>query len=152
VKVIRLDHFTLRIPNVEYTVTFFEQVVGLRVGPRPSFPFDGRWMYSGDWPVLHLIAERQDDADLRSYLGARETRGSIQASALDHLAFRCTDLPAFEARLRRLGVGYRARTMPDLGEHQVFVVEPNGLTVEFIFPATESASRTGDANIYHHQT
>ncbi|RKP46930.1 VOC family protein [Trinickia fusca] len=144
-KISRLDHFTLRTPKLEQTTTFFEQVVGLQTGPRPSFRFDGRWMYWGDWAALHLIEDKPDDTHLLAYLGTRDTSGTALAGPLDHIAFRCTDLPAFEARLRRLGVGYRARTVPDLGEHQVFVLEPNGITVEFIFSTAEMASWVGHA-------
>ena len=140
-----LDHFTIRTSKLGATTAFFEQVAGLSIGPRPEFKFDGRWLYRGDWAAVHLAAFDPDDEELRAYLGDRKTTGAEGPGALDHIAFRCTDLPSFEAHLHDLGVRYRARTVPGLSEHQVFVVEPNGITVEFIFASSEPASWVGQA-------
>ncbi|WP_186055162.1 VOC family protein [Burkholderia gladioli] len=135
-----LDHFTLRTPLLAETTAFFEQVAGLQAGWRPSFPFDGRWLYKGERPVLHLAIAAGGQPGLDRYLGERDTGGSTGSGVVDHIAFRCTNLPSFELRLRDLGMGYRARTVPDLREHQVFVMDPNGLTIEFIFNSSEPAS------------
>ncbi|MFM0721695.1 extradiol dioxygenase [Paraburkholderia strydomiana] len=148
-----LDHFTLRTRCLPETTAFFEQVAGLRVGPRPAFKFDGRWLYRGDWAALHLAVYDPADEQLRAYLGDRQaTPGNTGTGAVDHIAFRCNGLPSFEARLRSLTMPYRARTVPDLHEHQVFVVDPNGVTVEFIFSSSEDASWEGTAEYAPAQT
>jgi deoxyribodipyrimidine photolyase len=54
-------------------------------------------------------------------------------------------LPAFESRLAELGVPYVPRTVPDLREHQIFVTDPNGIRIEFVFASDEVASWTSDA-------
>ena len=142
--ILSLDHFTLRTRRLPETTAFYEQVAGLEVGWRPAFKFDGRWLYRGDTPVLHLAIHDPADEQLRAYLGDRQVPAANGGSgALDHLAFRCTGLPSFEARLRSLAMPYRARTVPDVHEHQVFVVDPNGVTVEFIFSCAERASWEG---------
>ena len=33
---------------------FYEEVLGLKSGPRPAFNFPGAWLYSEGHPVLHL--------------------------------------------------------------------------------------------------
>ena len=137
----RIDHLTLRTEKLEETCAFYEQVAGLTKGWRPGFKFPGYWLYQGDTPLVHM-APSSKDPELVRYLG--EHVGGPVRGALDHLALRCTGLPAFEQRLKKLGQSYTARTVPDLQEHQVFVIDPNELKVEFIFHASEPASWTVD--------
>lgn len=143
-RVARLDHFTLRSERLEESRQFFEDVVGLVVGLRPPFDFPGYWLYPAEepLPLVHLAKVDANDEGLRQYLGDRPTG---VGGTLDHLAFRCSDLPSFEARLSRLTLPCQRRTVPSVGEHQVFVQDPNGITFEFIFPMTECASWTVDA-------
>lgn len=134
----RLDHFTLRTPQMEATRRFFEQILGLVVGPRPAFKFPGYWLYSDGKPMVHLAPHDPSDKGLGAYLEKREVGDST--GVVDHIAIRSTDLPAFEERLKTAGYPYRMRTVPDLNEHQVFVVAPGQLTIEFIFDASEKSS------------
>ena len=41
-------------------------------------------------------------------------------------------------RCRRNNVSYFERAVPVLGLHQVFIKDPNGLTIELNFPASEA--------------
>lgn len=142
-KAIDLNHFTLRTPKLEETRRFFEEVVGLQVGNRPDFKFAGYWMYSAaGLPVVHMMALDTDDAELVRYLGDRgQTAGS---GVVDHISFNCEGLPGFEERLKKAGYPYNPRTVPGEGLHQVFVVDPNGITFEFMFKQSEQASWTTD--------
>ena len=140
--VMRLDHFTLRTPLMEETRRFFERVAGLTAGPRPAFQFPGYWLYSDGKAVVHLAPHDPSDRRLAAYLGDRPV--SEDTGVVDHIALRCVDLPAFEERLKTLGHAFRARTVPALHEHQVFVVAPGQLTIEFIFDASETASWRAD--------
>ena len=134
-----LDHFTLRTTRLAQSRDFYEQVIGLRPGPRPAFSFAGAWLYAEDRPLLHLAAAgaRDDDA-LARYLGTRSA--SEGSGCVDHISFRCTGLPAFERRLADLGVACERRTVPDLRQHQLFLVDPDGVRVECIFDSSEDAS------------
>ncbi|RYF28530.1 MAG: extradiol dioxygenase [Comamonadaceae bacterium] len=139
----RLDHFTLRTEKLAATHAFFENVAGLTTGPRPAFGFPGAWLYAGGAAVLHLAAFDPNDHELQRYLGARSALAG--SGCMDHIALRCTGLPAFEERLQRLRLAYSPRTVPEVHEHQVFVTDPNGIRVEFIFSSEERASWTTDA-------
>ncbi len=139
----RLDHFTLRTDKLAQTCKFFEDVAGLKIGPRPAFGFRGAWLYAEGVPWLHLIEGVAGDAELQRYLGERS--GGPGSGSVDHIAFRCSDLPAFESRLAALGVPSVPRTVPDLHEHQIFVTDPNGIRIEFVFASDEVASWTSDA-------
>ena len=142
-RVQHLDHFTLRTPRLAETQAFFEQVVGLTPGPRPSFAFAGAWLYAEDRPLLHLAAFDPDDAALARYLGARAA--GTGSGCVDHISFRCEGLPSFERRLAGLAVGYERRTVPALRQHQLFLFDPNGVRIECIFDSDEAASWTIDA-------
>jgi catechol 2,3-dioxygenase-like lactoylglutathione lyase family enzyme len=134
-----LDHCTLRTPQSPETVAFFETVLQLQSGPRPPFGFAGAWLYAANGtPVLHLIAWQAGDAPLIGYLGDRPLASG--SGCIDHLALRCLDLPAFERHLQQLGQAYEGRTVPALQEHQVFLRDPNGVGIECIFNADETAS------------
>ena len=141
-RVSRIDHFTLRTPQLEATRRFFEEVAGLIAGPRPAFQFSGYWLYAADTPLVHLAPHDPADPRLAAYLGDRPV--GDDTGVLDHVALRCEDLPAFERRLKALGQSYRARTVPACGEHQVFVVAPGRLSIEFIFDSREQASWAAD--------
>ena len=140
----RLDHFTLRTDKLAETRAFFEAVAGLVAGPRSAFGFAGVWLYAGDNAILHLAALDRDDQALLRYLG--EHHGSQGSGCVDHVALRCSNLQAFEARLQQLKVPYSPRTLPELREHQVFVTDPNGIRIEFIFDSDERASWTTDVS------
>ena len=141
--VARLDHFTLRTARLEDTKNFFVIMAGLRVGPRPPFLFPGYWLYKDDVALLRLAAPSGDEA-LEQYLGGR-SNVPFGSGAVDHIAFRCTGLSTFMQLLRYHKVAHRLRTVPELGEHQVFVTDPNSVIIEFIFPDIESlVALTGD--------
>ena len=126
-----LDHFTLRTAKVEETVAFFRDAIGLEEGWRPAFPFPGSWLYSAGRPLLHIANLESRGAELDAYLGTRAVAAG--SGALDHVAFRCSDLQSHRQRLLALGLRFSERVVPDLLEHQVFVEDPNGIKVELIF-------------------
>ena len=71
--------------------------------------------------IVHLI---HDDGALR----AANCTGST--GALDHIAFAASSIGALHTRLERLGVVFRERMVPKLGLHQVFIKDPDGVTIE----------------------
>ena len=133
----RLDHYSVRTTKVEETRRFYVEVMGLCDGPRPPFKFPGAWLYSGEQAVVHIVGIDPDDKQgLLDYLGDKdvETAGT---GTLDHVAFTASELDALRGRLARHAVPFRERTVPDLNLHQVFLEDPNGVTIELNFPAAE---------------
>ncbi|MEJ5991627.1 VOC family protein [Ramlibacter sp. PS3R-8] len=141
-----LNHFTVRTLDLDATRDFYQRVLGLTVGPRPAFPFPGAWMYRGDHAdianaVVHLIGLDSRDPDgLKAYLGDRDAASLQGSGAVDHVAFFADGLAAMLAHLREQGVPVRERTVPDLGLHQLFLEDPNGVMVELNYPAAEKAA------------
>lgn len=141
----RLDHFTIRTENWEQTAQFFAHVVGLQPGPRPAFRFPGHWMYAGGQPVLHIVSVTPDNAELEAYLGAKAIQPG--SGAIDHVSLRAEGLAAMQQHLLACQVPFRERVIPAIGEHQLFLEEPNGITVELIFPYSADNRIVGQAMV-----
>ncbi|MGD1824108.1 Catechol 2,3-dioxygenase or related enzyme, vicinal oxygen chelate (VOC) family [Chromobacterium violaceum] len=127
-----IDHFTIRTADLEASAVFYQRVLGLSDGPRPSFRFAGKWLYAGGRPVLHLVETAVDDAELEAYLGRRENRSG--SGRVDHIALRGQNLMDMQMRLLSLGQDFHERVVPELGEHQLFIDDPDGIRIELIFP------------------
>ena len=132
----KLDHYSIRTPRLDETRRFYAEVMGMHEGPRPAFPFPGAWMYIGDAALVHLVGyDPADTEGLKSYLGDKPLGDGT--GSIDHVAFVANDLPALKARLDKARIGYRERTVPTLNLHQLFVEDPNGVTLELNFPDSE---------------
>ncbi|MDQ7988331.1 MAG: VOC family protein [Candidatus Dactylopiibacterium sp.] len=129
-----LDHFTIRTSDVEATAAFYTNAVGLEPGFRPPFRFPGHWLYAGGRPILHIVARTGQDAAAEAYLGLREDKPG--SGRLDHVSLRGTNLAAQQEHLLAAGYVFRERIVPEVGEHQLFLEDPNGITIELIFPCS----------------
>ena len=141
--VLALDHFTIRTEQWGKTAKFFERVIGLSSGPRPDFRFPGCWMYAGGRPLLHIASVVGGDKDLQAYLGNKQ--GGYGSGCLDHVSLRCEGLEAVQVRLQSMGIAFRERVIPQMGEHQLFLEDPNGITIEMIFDYVPGARIVGQA-------
>ena len=66
-----MQHYMVLSKDLEKTRAFYCDVLGLRVGPRPPFDFEGLWIYVGDIAVVHVAGQASYAADvLESALGA----------------------------------------------------------------------------------
>jgi catechol 2,3-dioxygenase-like lactoylglutathione lyase family enzyme len=131
----RLDHFSIRTTDVEGTRDFFVKVLGLRNGERPPFKFPGAWLYCGDKDVIHIIGiDPSDKSGLVDYLSDRDEKALAGTGAIDHLAFMAEDLDDTRARMIEAGIATREREVPLLGVRQLFLEDPNGVTIELNFP------------------
>jgi catechol 2,3-dioxygenase-like lactoylglutathione lyase family enzyme len=125
----RLDHVNIRAHDLEATRDFYVEVLGLREGARPAFSFPGYWLYLGDQAVVHLIGQRSD----------RVTTPDSPTGNLDHVAFVGSDMAGLVARLESRGIPMKTRQVPGLAIDQVFVQDPNGITIELNFPTGAAA-------------
>jgi catechol 2,3-dioxygenase-like lactoylglutathione lyase family enzyme len=141
-----LNHFSIRTLDLEATRKFYEGILGMTVGPRPDFPFPGLWMYRDDPSdianaAVHIIGMDPNDPEgLKNYLGDRDPSALHGTGSLDHVAFSATGLGAMLVRLRARGVPVRERTVPNLGLHQLFLDDPNGVVIELNYPANEKTA------------
>lgn len=137
-----LDHYSVRATDIAQTTRFYTDTLGFVAGPRPAFDFPGAWLYnataeggvSGN-ALVHIIGVAPDSAQgLSDYLGDRQDAGR-GTGVLDHIAFAAQDAPAMRARLQARAIAYRERAVPGLGLVQIFLQDPNGVTLELNYPA-----------------
>ena len=118
-----MNHFTILTDDVDNTVRFYGELLGLEPGPRPKLKFPGAWLYAGGQPILHVV-------------GGRPT-SELKPGVIDHMAFSGNDLGATLSALKDHGVEYDCRQQVGTGLWQVFFFDPNGAKVELDFPASE---------------
>jgi catechol 2,3-dioxygenase-like lactoylglutathione lyase family enzyme len=141
-----INHISIRTTDLEATRHFYADVLGLTDGPRPPFPFPGAWMYRGDPAdianaVVHIIGiDREEPKGLDNYLGSRDEKKLVGTGAIDHVAFFADGLSGMLDHLEARGVACRQRTVPNIGLHQVFLEDPNGVTIELNYAAAEAAA------------
>ena len=147
----RVDHYSIRTLDLEASRRFYTEVIGLKEGPRPPFKFPGYWLYSGEPPadlhnsarnygLVHLMGfDRNNPQSLNEYVGERDpaTLGG-GTGALDHVAFAAAGRDAMVERCRRCNVEFFERAVPMLGLHQMFIKDPDGVTIELNYPASEA--------------
>ncbi len=119
-----LDHVTLNVAELDASRRFYVDVLGLREGDRPSFDSPGAWLYSGDRPIVHLVAGRSG--------------GEASTGAVDHVALRAEWLAAIVARLAAANIAHEKFTVPGLGLKQIFMRDPDGVRIELTFGAGET--------------
>ena len=131
----RLDHYSIRTTDLAATERFYTDIMGFEVGPRPNFPFPGAWLYQGGVAVVHVVGiDPNNPEGLKHYLGDKPMDSS-GTGTIDHIAFVGTEVEAVRARFREVGVPFRDRLVPSLNLEQVFLEDPNGVTIELNFPA-----------------
>jgi catechol 2,3-dioxygenase-like lactoylglutathione lyase family enzyme len=87
---------------------------------------------------VHIIGADPDepkDPEDRLGKGSHETRDGT--GSLEHIAFLVKDWPQMRARCQAHQVVYVERSVPDLGLHHVFLLDPSGVTLELNHPAVE---------------
>jgi catechol 2,3-dioxygenase-like lactoylglutathione lyase family enzyme len=122
-----MNHFTVLTDDVDGTVAFYGELLGLRAGARPNFDFPGAWLYAGESAILHIVGGRP--------------RAELRAGVIDHMAFSGRDLAGTLAALEKKGIEHTCRRQVSSGTWQVFFFDPNGARVELDFDAGESQTR-----------
>lgn len=130
-----LSHYNVRTRDWTKTRDFYVKALGLTEGQRPEFPFPGHWLYCGEQDVLHITGVSDDDSGLKGYLGDRGTGGELQGGgAIDHVAFTAKDAVTMGKHFKAMGIAARHRRVPNMDLYQIFIEDPNGITIELNFP------------------
>ena len=130
--VTELNHYLIRANNLERTRDFYCTVLGFEVMPRPDFPFPGYWLGVNGKIQVHMAQAGVPNSKLY-YLGSPKNAATNNSGVVDHIAFLATDPDQFVLRLRKFGVPVRPRNFPESQLYQLFLKDPNGLTIELNF-------------------
>lgn len=126
----KLFHAAIRTADLDATVRFYTEVLGMVVAPRPPLGFPGAW-----------LKPPQADAEATIHLyggdAARDADGSARrgSGVIDHLSMVCQGYAEFQARFERFGLPYRENLVPATPLWQLFVHDPNAVQLELTFHA-----------------
>jgi len=122
-----MNHFTILTDDVERTVGFYGDLLGLAPGWRPPLTFPGAWLYAGSAAILHVVGGRPRD--------------ELKSGVIDHMAFSAHGLADTLALLTSRNIEHTCRKQAGSGTWQVFFFDPNGARVELDFNADETDGR-----------
>ena len=115
IRIHELNHVALHVSDLDESMRFYGEVIGLPLLPRPDFNFRGAWFAFGS-QELHLI----EQTDLPS-----------EARPHHHFALLVDDTYAAKAELAAKGVTWfkGPGPRPD-GAIQLFFTDPDGYLIE----------------------
>lgn len=117
-----LNHVSFPVKDLEQSVHFYRDVLGLAPIPRPDLPFPGAWL-GGRGIQVHLI-QPPPGAPLGSPPPSLNPLGG-------HVAFTIDDYDAVVATLHAAGIE-TLEAGSEVG--QLWVRDPDGNLIEFIAP------------------
>lgn len=137
-----LEHYTIRSLDIEATRDFYCGAIGLKVGKRPPLAFPGYWLYCGDTPVVHLVP-LADPKAIRGKINVPPAADGARpgGGAVDHVAFRAENAPAMRRRLKARNIPFHEQVQPGSGLIQMFLDDPNGVTVELNFRSEKNRAK-----------
>ena len=89
-----LHHVAIKSKNLEETVAFYKDVLGMRQVERPEFAFPGAWLEMGD-TMFHIYGGDAAKTHNGNY------RYSQRVSPVDHIALRATGFDAMKEGLHQ---------------------------------------------------
>ncbi len=107
-----IHHVSINVSDVATSEAFYVGVLGLRVLPRPDFPFPGRWLDAGAGRQVHLIETERIPSDVGQ-----------------HFAFRVSDLDLLRTHLDSLDIEVTEPKPVGVGR-QSFFHDPDGNRLE----------------------
>jgi catechol 2,3-dioxygenase-like lactoylglutathione lyase family enzyme len=110
------NHIAIEVADVERSVHFYRDILGLRSILRPPFDFPGAWFDFGNKIELHLI-------------GGEPIR-SKSSTRSNHFAIEVTNLDAWHSWLMSHQVPIIGRKVRPDGVPQLYACDPDGYIVE----------------------
>jgi hypothetical protein len=89
-------------------------IIGLEVGPRPSFSFAGAWLYHDGHAVVHLKCPAVSNTD----------------GAVEHVAFFTSAFDEAVEAIQARRIEHTVQELSDGSLRQCFLKDPNGVLVE----------------------
>ncbi len=133
----QIFHAAIRTADLDATVRFYTEVLGMVLADRPPIGFPGAWLKP---------AQPGADASIHLYAGdaARDADGTVRAGsgAIDHVSVVCQGYGDFKARFERFALPYRENLVPATPLWQLFIYDPNGVQLELTFHSAAETDPT----------
>jgi catechol 2,3-dioxygenase-like lactoylglutathione lyase family enzyme len=139
-----IEHFLIVAQDYPATVRWYVDNLGFHEGPHPDFGVEVTWLYLGERDIIHIVPPRPGDKP-QPIPDPNATPKDIAEGSrpIHHLAFRAANRVEMTDRLKKNGVTYLEQQASTGDPYQVFVRDPNGVTIEINFPAEEAADMHG---------
>ncbi len=120
----RLEHVNLRTRDIGRLESWYADILGLKSGYRPPFTTIGRWLYTGEYPIVHLleVLDQEPCGDPTN----------------EHFALSATGLQSMINKLTERGIPYRTVRIPEIRFLQVHLTDPDGNNLHVDFPPEEA--------------
>ena len=125
-QVTSLFHVAIKTPDLDATVKFYTEVLGMELAHRPNFGFPGAWLAQpGGVPIIHIYAGN----------AATGPDGKVPSGtgSLDHVSLMMVGWDECMARMQKGGHDLRAALVPGMTLWQIFVHDPSGVMLELTF-------------------
>ncbi len=117
-----LDHVNIRTSKLDEMSAFYENVLGLPRGERPSFGIGGAWHYCGKQAVVHLVECSK--------------KIKTEEAQIEHFALRSNgSIRSFQKKMRETDTPYQVSPLTEINMIQVNVFDPDGNKIEVQFAA-----------------
>jgi catechol 2,3-dioxygenase-like lactoylglutathione lyase family enzyme len=127
-----LNHYLIVSRNLERSKKFYQEVLGLQLAERPDFGFPGYWLKTGDNICVHLAS--QNPNKIRdNFLLKKHPRGTTGSGSVDHIAFLAQNPEEVRTRIQKNKVEMHFRSFPDAKLFQIFLKDPDSVTIELNF-------------------
>ena len=129
------EHVLILADDLKKTKEFYVDLLGLKDGYRPDFPFPGHWLYLNEndkAACIHLAMRKQGDG--QDYYIGKKNHIKSGSGAIDHVAFNCEDIDSMKEMFDNKSIEYTHRKVPGFPLEQLFVDDPDGVKVELNFP------------------
>ena len=114
-----LNHASFIVANLDVSLVFYCNILGLQQVDRPDLGFPGAWFQLGSQQIHLLELENPDPVTGRPEHGGRDR----------HVALNALSLTPIQDALKKAGIVY---TMSISGRRALFCRDPDGNTVEVI--------------------
>ncbi|MDD1623250.1 MAG: VOC family protein [Methylococcaceae bacterium] len=114
-----LNHASLIVANLDISLKFYREILGLQQVDRPDLGFPGAWFQLGDQQIHLLELENPDPITGRPEHGGRDR----------HVALNAISLTPLQDILNKAGIVY---TMSKSGRRALFCRDPDGNAIEII--------------------
>ena len=116
IKIRGFAHSALRVTDADRAIAFYDKVLGLKpLSSRPNFGFGGAWYGIGN-NALHIISS--------------ENHGRKPDPLGAHVAFDVEDFDETKRSLKEMGIEFLEAPSNMGAGRQLWVVDPDGNTVE----------------------